>query len=675
MLRQALYHAAILAVLLGASAAAHGQEPAPARITAEMLAEQGVVNLVFAWRYHPGDDPRWADPLLVDKGWELVDPLLTPDGKLPRGGWPGTGWFRRHLLIDPALWGKPVVIRVMTPGETHVFLDGAPLMATAVGGRLTGGIWRQVTFSPRPDHVLAVRHRGNTGFHLTIEAMDAEAVVIAAKIAAERSFGTRLAIFNLVPMFLTAFLALFHLAIFLSYPKVRENLFHALSLAAFSAIFLSERILIRTTSEATFALANRLIVCGALAVIFFGLLTHFALRLRTFPLTWIAFAALGLALMPLAFFLPPSAPLYWIWYTYFFLMLLEIIRVERTGRTVPVEGSRILLVGSAVVIAIFALQLLIIQGYFPPIVEGNLVPFIVLALAITMSLFLARRFAGTSRHLERRLEEVKALSEQVLGQERAAHEQEMLRVRLEAENARKSSEIDAARTLQLSMLPSALPVVEGLETAAVMVPASEVGGDYYDFRVASDGSLVVAFGDATGHGVAAGIMVTAVKALFSTLGGGESLPAVLAECDRVLREMQVRPFHMCLALARITPGSVTVCSAGMPPVLIHRAGSGEIEELGTGGRPVGSRLSGAWNESSIPLNPGDTLLFASDGFAEQLDPGDNNLGYERLADAFRASVSLPARELVERLLSWVTAWRGEREQDDDITFVVVRVTG
>jgi serine phosphatase RsbU (regulator of sigma subunit) len=204
-----------------------------------------------------------------------------------------------------------------------------------------------------------------------------------------------------------------------------------------------------------------------------------------------------------------------------------------------------------------------------------------------------------------------------------------------------------------------------------MVPASEVGGDYYDFRVAPDGSLVVAFGDATGHGVAAGIMVTAVKALFSTLGGGESLSAMLAECSRVLREMRFKPLHMCLTLARVTPGSVTVCSAAMPPVLIHRAASGEIEELGLGGPPVGSRLTG-WSERSAPLAPGDTLLFASDGFAEQLDSADNPLGDERLAEVFRAAAGAPARELVERLLARVAAWRGGREQGDDITCVVVR---
>jgi len=194
MLRQTLTYIAALALLLGAPTAARGQEPVPATIEAVELAEGGPLNLLYLWRFHPGDDPRWADPAFDDSDWELVEPLLLPRGR-PRDGWPGTGWFRRHLRIEPALRGKPLSLRIETPGATTVFLDGVPVMSAAAsglraGGRLEGGAWREVALSPGREYVLAVRHTlslaerharsRDLGFLLTIEPRDAEALRLAA---------------------------------------------------------------------------------------------------------------------------------------------------------------------------------------------------------------------------------------------------------------------------------------------------------------------------------------------------------------------------------------------------------------------------------------------------------------------------------------------------------------
>lgn len=589
----------------------------------------------------------------------MVEPLLPPRGR-PRGGWPGTGWFRRHVRIEPDLQGKPLAIRVETPGATAVFLDGVRLMnveasGLRASGKLEGGAWREVFLSPGRDHVLAVRHTitpagrhawsRDVGFRLSVEPRGGEAL----RLGLERRLTTRRVAYQGVFTALPVFLALFHLALFLSYRKARENLFYALAMFAWaSTVYFNNSV---PASEAGETLGLRIIIASVLAINFFSLLTVYAVRTRALPRTWIAFAALAATLIGWTFLHPDPASFVWIWYVYFGLLVAEIVRMERSGGTVAREGGQVLRGGFVIVLGMIVLQVLMELELIPYFATGiPLYMLAMLAFAVSMSIFLARSFARTSLDLER---------------------QEMSRRLLEAENARKTAEIDAARALQLSMLPAALPEVEGLETAAAMIPASEVGGDYYDFRVAPDGSLVVAFGDATGHGVAAGIMVTAVKALFSALGGGESLAAVLAECSRVLREMRLKPLHMCLTLARVTPRSMTVCSAAMPPVLIHRAGSGEVEELGPGGPPVGSRLTG-WSERSLPLFPGDTLLFASDGFAEQLDAADEPLGDQRLAEVFRASAGLPARELVERLLAQVAAWRGDREQGDDVTLVVVR---
>lgn len=355
-------------------------------------------------------------------------------------------------------------------------------------------------------------------------------------------------------------------------------------------------------------------------------------------------------------------------------MMGEIVRVELSRRTIAREGSRTLLVGLVILAGAIGLQVLINLEVIGPIAGVHNVYIVgMLGLAMTLSLSLARTLARTSLHLERRLVEVETLSSQILEQERAAHANELERRLLEAEGTRKSRELEEGRALQLSMLPPSLPEVEGLDIAVAMTTASEVGGDYYDFRPGPDGSLVIAVGDATGHGVAAGIMVTAVKAVLATIGGEQSLPTMLSECDRVVRGMNIKPLHMCLSVARVTRRSVAICSAAMPSVLICRAGSGEVEEFGVGGLPLGGRLSPVYEERTASLAAGDTLMFATDGFHEVQDPDGKELGFERATEALRGAVGKPAGEVVEQLMTTVANWRREREQADDITFVVVRV--
>jgi hypothetical protein len=152
---------------------------------------------------------------------------------------------------------------------------------------------------------------------------------------------------------------------------------------------------------------------------------------------------------------------------------------------------------------------------------------------IAVSVFLARNFARINRRLEAQLIQVKELSEKELEQSRRAselaleREQEKARFALvKAENERQAKELEEARQLQLSMLPKKLPQIPNLEIAAYMKPATEVGGDYYDFHISSDGTLTVAVGDATGHGLKAGTVVTATKGLFNNLAHAPTSPTL-----------------------------------------------------------------------------------------------------------------------------------------------------
>lgn len=133
--------------------------------------------------------------------------------------------------------------------------------------------------------------------------------------------------------------------------------------------------------------------------------------------------------------------------------------------------------------------------------------------------------------------------ERLVREESRRKEHELQERLLLAEYRRKSDELEQARRFQLSLLPKEVPDHPGLELAVAMNAATEVGGDFYDFRRGEDGSLTLAVGDATGHGARAGTMVTVIKSLFSAWPGfsGDGGPArFLTEANRAIRRMDLR---------------------------------------------------------------------------------------------------------------------------------------
>lgn len=665
----------LIPLLIALALPAAAQEPNPARLTGTSIDGGDPVELTFAWRFQSGDDPAWSDPSFDDRSWEILDPQL-PASSRPRGGWTGRGWFRRHLVVDAALRARPVMLSLEAPGNAEVFVDGVPLFRTGSavprplnpGSTISGrgvmpqraGAWGSATLSDRPEHVIAVRYvcdcpaTGNLiGFKLSLErpgALESRAIEL-------RRTAILLGAFTALP----SVLALLHFGLFLFYPKARENLFCALCMLSF-AVIVSGSFAGELGARGQFLFFfQRLNFAAVVSAITFGLLTYFAVRTERMPRSWKLFVGAAV-LMTLAN--PWMSEQFGTvcWSLLFAASIAEIIRVEASGRTVSRESAFPLLVGMVLLDAAILLQILIVFGIIPapfgfddPYLLG------ILAFSIATSMFVARSFARTSLHLERRLEEVQALSAQVIATER--------------ESARKSIEIEAARTLQRSILPLEVPQLPGLEIAATVTTAAEVGGDYYDFRRAGDDSVVVAVGDAAGHGVAAGAMVVATKALFSSMAGEENLPRILTQCDQVLRGMNVRPLHMCLLLARLTTRSLTVCSAAMPRVL-HLRADGTIREIEAGGLPLASGLSPVWEEVSEELSAGDVLLFASDGLAETLSAAGDPIGYDGVSAMFRAAAA-PGRgagEIAAMLMSEAERWRATREQNDDIAIVVVRIT-
>jgi phosphoserine phosphatase RsbU/P len=256
-----------------------------------------------------------------------------------------------------------------------------------------------------------------------------------------------------------------------------------------------------------------------------------------------------------------------------------------------------------------------------------------------------------------------------------AMEQERRRQELEAENEQRAKELEEARQLQLSMLPKRVPQLPGLEIAAYMKTASEVGGDYYDFHLGADGTLTIAVGDATGHGLKAGTVVTAMKSLFRTYADEPDAAEVLRLSSRVLKEMNLRAMFMALAVAKVRGGNFVVAGAGMPPLLVYRAAARAVESVPLSGAPLGSMKSYAYRQRELALAPGDVALFLSDGFTERFNEAGDLLGDEAAGRALAAVAHLAPQEIINHLTRVGDEWAGARPQDDDVTFVAVKVTG
>ena len=267
--------------------------------------------------------------------------------------------------------------------------------------------------------------------------------------------------------------------------------------------------------------------------------------------------------------------------------------------------------------------------------------------------------------------------EKLVAQEQRRKEEEIKRRVLAVENQRKTQELDEARHFQLALLPKQVPTIPGLAVAVFTRTATEVGGDYYDFQPDGD-QLIVAIGDAVGHGARAGTLVAVIKSLFSSFAHREALPQFLADSSAAIRRMGLERSAMALALVRLRPTAqgwrATLASAGMPPALLYRAATGVVEEIALEGMPLGGILGFPYQESEQTLNPGDTLLLMSDGFPEALNPEGHVLGYAAAQEHFRAAARSSAKEAVEALTAATESWTAGAALDDDVTFVVMQRT-
>ena len=249
--------------------------------------------------------------------------------------------------------------------------------------------------------------------------------------------------------------------------------------------------------------------------------------------------------------------------------------------------------------------------------------------------------------------------------ERRLHAREQLRMR---------EELQYARELQLSMLPDCAPALPWVDICSVSLPATEVGGDYYDYFV-EEGRIALVCGDVAGHGMAAGLVLAGLRSGFTLLRESLHDPAaVLRRLHDLVTHTSRRRMLVTVSVVLIDRDAkrATIASAGHPPVILRRA-NGSVETIDLFAPPLGVRLPVNIPQRTLDVAEGDTFVLHSDGIYETRNDNGEDYGLERLEEVVRAHGGGAAEELRDAIVRDVTAFRGSPDAADDITIVVCRM--
>lgn len=250
-----------------------------------------------------------------------------------------------------------------------------------------------------------------------------------------------------------------------------------------------------------------------------------------------------------------------------------------------------------------------------------------------------------------------------------------------AEKERISSELKIARTIQQSFLPRHFPppgTDNPFELHALLEPAKEVGGDFYDFAVLDHEHIYLAVGDVSDKGVPAALLMAVTKTLLKNLAGPEVDPAdILAKVNReISRDNDANMFvTVFLGILNTASGRFRYSNAGhLPPVIIRAGRDPEWLPLPKG-FVLGGLENARYRSQTIILDPGDRLILYTDGVTEASNSGGDLYSGERLLAAVRETSTASAEMLVEALKNSVQSFVQDSPQTDDITLMGVLLRG
>ncbi|MGH7784584.1 MAG: SpoIIE family protein phosphatase, partial [Candidatus Binatia bacterium] len=245
---------------------------------------------------------------------------------------------------------------------------------------------------------------------------------------------------------------------------------------------------------------------------------------------------------------------------------------------------------------------------------------------------------------------------------------------LRIERERMERELELATEIQQRFQPSAPPKMEGYEFQGISFSCYEIGGDYYDFIQQGDGKMLIALGDVSGKGTAAALLMSSVHAaMHAQVSAGSHLPEIIRSVNQYLAENTPANRFVTLFAAELDPqtGKMRYINAGHNPPLVGRS-DGTIEQLDSGGFPLGILPTAEFEMGEIELGSGEAVVIYSDGVSEANNVAEEEFGMDRLTEVVKRNLGASAAGIRDKVESALSAFTETAPANDDITLVIVK---
>ncbi len=250
--------------------------------------------------------------------------------------------------------------------------------------------------------------------------------------------------------------------------------------------------------------------------------------------------------------------------------------------------------------------------------------------------------------------------------------------KLESEKIKIERDLDLARKIQQNLLPTQIPQIAGFDICGQMIPAMQVGGDYFDVIKVSDSKIFVIVGDVSGKGLAASLYMTKLQTMMQLACTEDKTPKeILIEVNKKLYSSFERNWFVTMTAALFDKENNTVqfCRAGHLPLMVAQNGTVKFyKSQGIGiGLEKGNIFSKTLIEEKLSYTPGQVFAFFSDGITEAMNKNNEMFGEENLTHLIKQRSNKTSKQIIDEVWTSIQSFRGNVEPNDDMTIVLVKI--